>query len=79
LKIGSLKSEKIIIESLESEKIGSLQVYTEYLTFFFKKNLSPLETFGSERSAVLNSENCNVFKNPLSLTNHSDRNYFDND
>jgi len=32
LKIASLKSDKIIIEYLESEKIGSLQVHTRYLT-----------------------------------------------
>jgi len=35
LKIGSLQSEKIIIRSLESEKIGFLQVHTRYLTFSF--------------------------------------------
>ena len=32
LKIGSLESEKIIIWSQKSEKIGSLQVHTGYLT-----------------------------------------------
>jgi len=37
LKIGSLESEKIIDGSLESEKIGSLQVHTGYLTFSLKK------------------------------------------
>jgi len=34
LKIASLKSDKIIIEYLESEKIGSLQVHTRYLNIF---------------------------------------------
>jgi len=46
-RFGSLKSEKIIIGSLESEKIGSLEseksdpyrVHTEYLTFSLKRNL----------------------------------------
>jgi len=37
LKIGSLDSDQIIIGSLESEKIGFLQVYTGYLTFSLKK------------------------------------------
>jgi len=37
LKIGSLESEKIIIGSLGSEKVGSLQVHTRYLTFSSKK------------------------------------------
>jgi len=32
-RIGSLESDKIIIYSLESEKIGSLQIHTGYLTF----------------------------------------------
>jgi len=43
--MGSLESEKIIIGSLESEKIGplgseigSLQIHTGYLTFSLKKN-----------------------------------------
>jgi len=33
----SLESEKIIIGSPESEKIGSLHVHTGYLTFSLKK------------------------------------------
>ena len=44
LKIGSLKSEKIIIGPLETKKIGSLeseigflQVHTRYLTVSLKK------------------------------------------
>jgi len=37
LKIGSLESKKIINASLKSEKIGSLQVHTGYLTFSLKK------------------------------------------
>ena len=44
LKIGSLQSEKIIIGSLESREIGSLQVHTGYLTFSLKKNLLYLQT-----------------------------------
>ena len=35
--IGSLESEKIIIGALKSEKIGSLQIHTGYLTFSLKK------------------------------------------
>jgi len=38
LKIGSLESDKIIIESLESEKIESLQGHTRYLAFSCKKS-----------------------------------------
>jgi len=37
LKIGSLESEKIIIWSRESEKIGYLQVRTGYSAFSLKK------------------------------------------
>ena len=36
LNIESLETEKIIIGSLESEKIGSLQVHTRFLTFALK-------------------------------------------
>jgi len=39
LKIGSIESKKIIIGSLKSEKLGSLQVHTGYLTFSLKKTL----------------------------------------
>jgi len=35
--IRSLESEKIIIGSLESKKIGSMQVHTGYLPFSLKK------------------------------------------
>jgi len=38
LKIGFLESEKVINGSPGSEKIGSLQVHTGYLTFSSKKN-----------------------------------------
>jgi len=38
LKIGFLESEKIINGSLESEKIGSVQVHTGYLTISLKVN-----------------------------------------
>jgi len=37
LKIGSVESDKIIIRSLETEKIGSLQVHTRHLTFSLQK------------------------------------------
>jgi len=35
--IGSLESEKNIIRLLKSEKIGSLQIHTGFLTFSLKK------------------------------------------
>ena len=41
-KIGSLESEKIIIGFLASEKIGSLQDHTGYLTFSLKKTCTKL-------------------------------------
>jgi len=37
LEFGPLESEKIIIGFQKSEKIGSLQIYTGYLTFSLKK------------------------------------------
>jgi len=48
LKIESLESGKIIIGSLESEKIGSLQVHTGYLTFSFKKNWISIAYMGCQ-------------------------------
>jgi len=54
LKIGSLESEKVITGSLESEKIGSLQVHTGYLTFSLKKlNLVKLEPCGFSQKFLL--------------------------
>jgi len=43
LRIGYLESKKVIIGSLESEKIVSLQVHTGYLTFSLK-NLESSKT-----------------------------------
>ena len=49
IRFGSLESEKIIIGSLESKEIGSLQVYTGYLTSSLKKTPDITERFESTR------------------------------
>jgi len=50
-RFGSLESEKIIIGSPKSEKIGSLQIQNEFLIFSFKKNT--IRQFYTEKMFVL--------------------------